>query len=271
MLNLALGSLYSALFPSDCRFCKSPLSNISRLPVCNACLQAIEPITAPRCGACGDLLPAGFHSAERLCPDCTFQAPAFEKAVAYGAYVGGMRELIHLLKYERIRPAASVLGRMLAEAVETLSLTGEITVVPVPLHASKLSQRGFNQSELIARAALPHLHKEERATFALEPVAMKRRRETPSQVGMTRDQRAENLRGAFSVALPTLVRDRQVLLVDDVLTTGATVSECTRVLRRAGAKRVWVATVARAVRVTDSFAVAEDLVSKTPLGMAAHG
>lgn len=214
-------------------------------------------------------MPAGFPSSEHLCPECAFEVPGYERAVAYGSYTGGLRELIHLLKYEQIRPAANVLGRMLADAARTLELIGEVTVIPVPLHASKLKLRGFNQSELIARAALPLLQRQGETAYTLEAVAMKRRRETPSQVGMTRDQRAENLRGAFAVTVPAMVRDKQVLLADDVLTTGATVNECTRVLKRAGAKRVWVATVARAVRVADTHASAEHELG-VPQAMVAH-
>ena len=100
---------------------------------------------------------------------------------------------------------------------------------------------------------------------------MKRRRDTPSQVGMTREERAENLRGAFGVTSRSRIRNQQVLLVDDVLTTGATVSECTRVLRRAGAKQVWVATVARAVRVSATFAEARDFNQQASLAIAARG
>ena len=159
---------------------------------------------------------------------------------------------------------------MLSEAIGALELSGDITVIPVPLHASKLRQRGFNQSELIANESLRHLSKYPDAKFAMEIAAMKRRRDTPSQVGMTREARAENLRGAFAITSRALVRDKQVLLIDDVLTTGATVSECTRVLRRAGAQRVWVATVARAVRVTDTFAVGEGNSQEVPLAIAAH-
>jgi ComF family protein len=216
------------------------------------------------------LLPIGFQTSENLCPECAFEAPGFERAVAYGAYTSGLRELIHLLKYEQIRPAASVLGRMLAEAAASLELHGEVTVIPVPLHGSKLKQRGFNQSDLIARAAVPLLQQQGSATYTLESVAMRRRRETPSQVGMSRSERAENLRGAFAVTVPAMVRDKQVLLVDDVLTTGATVNECTRVLKRAGASRVWVATVARAVRLTDTYASAEVELG-APQAMVAHG
>lgn len=270
MLNTTLGSFYSALFPSDCRLCQTPLVTISRLPVCEACVNCIEPLPSDLCRACGDLLPIGFQSGEGLCPECAFEAPSFERAVAYGAYTSGLRELIHLLKYEQIRPAAGVLGRMLADAAQQLGLEGDVTVIPVPLHASKLKARGFNQSDLIARAALPHLQRQGAASYSYEAVAMKRRRETPSQVGMSREQRAENLRGAFAVTVPAKVRDKQVLLIDDVLTTGATVQECTRVLKRAGAQRVWVATVARAVRVTDTFAKAEH-EHTVPLAMVAHG
>ncbi len=224
-----------------------------------------------RCRACGDLIPAGFQDTRSLCPDCAFEAPPFDRAVAYGPYTNGLRELVHLLKYEQIKPAAKVLGRMLAEAAEVLELKGEITVIPVPLHASKLRQRGFNQSELIAKEALRHLHKHPDANFTLEVAVMKRRRDTPSQVGMTREERAENLRGAFGVTTRTRVRDKQILLVDDVLTTGATVTECTRVLRRAGARRVWVATVARAVRVTSTFAEGKEVSQQAPLAIAARG
>ena len=216
------------------------------------------------------MLPVSFHHSQNLCPECAFETPVYERAAAYGAYTSGMRELIHLLKYEQIRPAANVLGRMLADAAATLELKGEITVIPVPLHASKLKQRGFNQSDLIARAALPLLQKQGSAAYTLESVAMKRRRETPSQVGMTRSERAENLRGAFAVTVPAMVRDKKVLLVDDVLTTGATVNECTRVLKRAGALHVWVATVARAVRLTDTYASAEHELGG-PQAMVAHG
>jgi ComF family protein len=178
--------------------------------------------------------------------------------VAYGSYDGGLRDLIHLLKYQQVRPAAAVLGRMLAETitgVETTLLPGLIAVVSVPLHVRKRAQRGFNQSELIARAALKQLGRPER--FQMLIGVLVRRRETASQIGLTRHQRRENLRGAFAVADPQRLAKRNVLLVDDVFTTGTTVSECARVLRRAGANRVWVATVARTLKVSEIFAVPE--------------
>jgi ComF family protein len=160
-----------------------------------------------------------------------------------------LRELIHLLKYEQVRPAANVLGRMLAEAIEDLRpwFAGKPVVVPVPLHARKLRQRGFNQAELIARAATKLMPVECRLTLC--PEVLQRCRETQSQIGLSRHQRRENMRGAFAVVKAEPIAGREILLVDDVFTTGTTVSECARMLRRAGASKVFVATVARTLKV----------------------
>lgn len=212
------------------------------------------------CSVCGEALlsPAFMDRDEPKCGLCQRLHPPFERAVAYGSYDGGLRDLIHLLKYQQVRPAAAVLGRMLVEAITGIEDTipaGRISVVPVPLHERKRAQRGFNQSELIARAALNQLARPER--FHLLTGALVRRRETESQIGLTRHQRRENLRGAFAVADPEQIGTFNVLLVDDVFTTGTTASECARVLRRAGANRVWIATVARTLKVSEIFAVPE--------------
>lgn len=186
---------------------------------------------APRCGLCRRI------------------EPPFARAVAYGSYDGGLRELIHLLKYAGVKPAAKVLGRMLAEAIADLDidfLTAPISVVPVPLHRARFRQRKFNHAELIARNALKLIAAPQ--SFHLRADALERKRETQSQTGLTRHQRRDNVRGAFGVARPEFVKGHEVLLVDDVYTTGATVAECARVLRRAGATKVWVATVARTLK-----------------------
>ena len=119
-------------------------------------------------------------------------------------------------------------------------------LIPVPLHSSKLRSRRFNQSELIAEAALKG--NLDLRLLKLRPQLLKRVRATESQTGLTREQRRENIRGAFAVTLKDEVRARDILVVDDVLTTGTTVGECARVLRNAGAARVWIATVARVMR-----------------------
>ncbi len=246
-------SLFSVLFPSDCRLCGLPLTGISSLPVCQDCLSALHPIAGSVCELCGErLFSAYIAEGETRCGLCQRIRPPFVRALAYGAYEGGLRDLIHLLKYEGVRPAASVLGRMLAEAITVLEpefTTQSVAVIPVPLYRGKLLQRGFNQAKLIARAALKCLGPDDR--FILCTGVLERTRETASQIGLTRHQRRENLRGAFAVARPEQIASRDVLLLDDVVTTGATVSECARVLRRAGAQNVWVATVARTLKANE--------------------
>ncbi len=197
------------------------------------------------------------------CPLCRRVDPPFERAVAYGSYDGELRDLIHLLKFQQVHPAAAVLGRMLAGTIANLERgmpVGKIAVVPVPLYKRKQAQRGFNQAETIARLALKELSRPQR--FELCTGTLLRRRETASQIGLTSHERRENMRGAFAVSDATVVvkRDilkRDILLIDDVVTTGTTVSECARVLLRAGAARVWVATVARTLKISDRMLVPE--------------
>jgi ComF family protein len=234
----------------------------------------MRPIACGVCSLCGEGLVGPYawtnEEGELRCGLCQRVTPPFSKATAYGSYDGGLRELIHLLKYQQVRPASNVLGRMLAEAIATLfpSFDGrELLVIPVPLHAQKLRQRGFNQSELIARAALKILGCGRQCEWS--PGILERQRETASQIGLSRHQRRENMRGAFRVLQPEKVREREILLVDDVYTTGTTASECARVLRKAGATEVWVATVARTLKAEVQGAVPLEEEEKR-LAMAAR-
>jgi ComF family protein len=268
--SLASG-LFAAFFPSDCRLCNSPLLNISRLPVCDQCLDGLQPVGSPLCGICGERLLTPYAiAADGSAPSCGLcrrAVPPFARAVAYGSYEGDLRGLLHLLKYEQVLPAANVLGLMLRNAVERLELqSSETLVVPVPLHSSKLRQRGYNQAELIARAALRQWDGVPNLKLAAK--TLRRTRPTASQTGLTRHQRRENLRGAFLVNRPERIKGREILLVDDVFTTGTTVSECTRILLRAGASKVYVATVARTMKLaTGGISAAMD--ESRALGMAA--
>jgi len=215
----------------------------------------MRPIAGGVCAICGERLFSPYAVAaapgEPRCGLCRRIEPVFARATAYGSYESGLRELIHLLKYGGVRPAANVLGRMLAEAVTVLEPefpADSVVLVPVPLHRTKLRQRGFNQAELIAQAAMKI--NPARGCLHLCAGVLERKRETASQIGLTSHQRRENLRGAFGAVQPELVKGRHVLVVDDVFTTGATASECARVLRRAGATKVWVATVARTLKIS---------------------
>lgn len=272
-VTAAADGLFAVLFPSSCRFCATPLTRISRVPVCEACLDKIKAIDGPVCASCGERVPAlrpSDHDDRLLCMACTQAEPAFTRAAAYGSYDEGMRELIHLLKYDHVRPAANLLGRMLSEVIVALApgFGTDPVVIPVPLHKTKYRERGFNQSEEIARAAL----KLRPAGLCVKPnvSALVRQKNTTSQTGLTPAQRRDNMRGAFAVMRPDDIRGRDVLLVDDVMTTGTTVSECARTLCRAGAERVFVATVARVLKPEVARVVINSDEEVRPYTMAAH-
>ncbi len=241
----AAESLFSVLFPSDCRLCESPLTAISALPVCRPCLERVVPLSGTLCAFCGEKLISVYLEADPRCGLCRRVPPPFQKAVAYGAYEGSLRDLIHLLKYQHVKPVAPLLARFLQQSLAETPLPAETLVLAVPLAKTKRRDRGFNQAEEIARA---FVRRQRSNGIELNTSSLVRIRDTASQTGLTRHQRRLNLRGAFAVTQPQRIRGRSILLVDDVMTTGTTASECTRVLLRAGAKQVFVATVARAIK-----------------------
>jgi ComF family protein len=173
------------------------------------------------------------------CSLCRLGLNRFDAAYSFGAYEGVLRKLIHLFKYNGLRPLAGPLGAKLALALPS----GERfdVIVPAPLHWRRWLQRGFNQSHLLAL--------ELRRRMNLPVVrALSRRKMTRSQAGLTRAGRRLNVAGAFRVRRADAIRDRQVLLVDDVMTTGATANACAAALKRAAARRVTLLTLARADR-----------------------
>jgi ComF family protein len=253
VLRSTMDSLSCALIPAACSLCESPLPRLSSVPICDACWVEVRSELESGCVRCGDALdfPAG-SSGKGLCRTCRLVPPPFERAVAYGLYQGRMRDVIHAFKYERLHPAAKGMGLLLAEAIAQLAedAPGEMLVVPVPLHRSKSKERGFNQARALADQALRclrQLHPTWRLTLA--PTTLLRLRATQSQAGLSPHARRANVMGAFSVADPAGVEGKHILLVDDILTTGATVRSATKALLKAGAATVWVATLARARRV----------------------
>ncbi len=209
------------------------------------------------CGCCGEALDmeglrfvgARVPAEGLLCAECRRVPPEFARAVAYGLYEDELREMVHLLKYERVRGVARPLGSKLAAAMAMLHgvAAKELLVVPVPLFPAKERARGYNQAELMAKVAVREL-KETRPEWGLRLASdvLRRVKDTESQFSLTPRQRRVNLRGAFAVAEGAPIVGREVMLVDDIYTTGATARECARVLRRAGAVKVWVATATRA-------------------------
>ncbi|MGD0859572.1 MAG: double zinc ribbon domain-containing protein [Terracidiphilus sp.] len=250
-----MDALGCALFPAFCALCGSPLPQFSYVPICDVCWTEFPVQSGPLCARCGDTLAAPAQASSptpaALCRACRLAPPPFVRAVAFGVYEGRMREAIQALKYGRLHPAARGLGRMLAQAIAQLAAEApaEMLVIPVPLHRTKYAERGFNQARSLAVYALETLrktHPEWRLTLA--PSTLMRLRATESQAGLTPRQRRLNVRAAFSVSDPAAVDSRHILLIDDILTTGATARAAALALVRAGAASVWVATLARARR-----------------------
>ena len=246
-----VGFVSCAGLPACCTVCNSLLSQFSETPVCDACWSEVGSEREHCCARCGEDLftPASDASGRSECRVCRMAPPFFVRAVSYGVYEGSMRGVIHAMKYERIGPLAKELGRRLAEAIELLGTDVPMLVVPVPLHRSRVSQRGFNQARELAVEALKVLAVR-RPEWELElsgPTLM-RQRATESMAGLTPRQRRLNLRGAFVVLDPGKIRGRHVLLVDDIYTSGATARGCSKTLIEAGAASVRVVTLARAQR-----------------------
>ncbi len=233
---------FNLVFPEDCRVCESPLKNISRIPVCDKCLHAPEPLVAEHfCSQCSTpFLNSAPLDSEGRCRLCRAGLTGFQRAWSFGEYDGALRKLIHLFKYKRVEPLAQPLGVMLSRALPRQFEFD--AVVPMPLHWLRLWRRGFNQSESLARVL------SERTGIPVVAGALTRRKSTAAQAGLTGAQRRLNVSGAFAVKRRHLIENRRVLLVDDVLTTGATAASCAAALRRAGAREVSVLTLARVDR-----------------------
>jgi len=254
------------VFPPRCLVCR----RFGSEALCAQCAAAVEPITPPLCHRCG--IP--FDPRARggpLCSSCR-QAPRlpFVLGRSAAAYEGPLRKAVHRLKYDGKRVLGSVLGEMLAQVMldgsgggapgaTSETEAGRIDdqsqaaappripfakvslIVPVPLHPVRTRERGFNQAELLCG----RLSQRTGAPIAIH--CLERVRLHPPQVAVPTSQRRANVRGAFAVTDPAAVSDRAVLVFDDVWTTGATLLECARVLRQAGASAVYLLSLCRAV------------------------
>ncbi|MGA8530637.1 MAG: ComF family protein [Acidobacteriaceae bacterium] len=256
----ALDSISAVLFPSDCRVCGLPLARFSFLPICQSCWHDLPAQTVPLCIRCGEALTFDLPGQdEALCRPCRTTPPDFERAVAHGVYRGTLRSLLHLLKYDGLQPLAHQLGILLADQIlEIPGLPQNLSVVPVPLYRSKRRERGFNQAEHLARAAMRVVRRRRPdMRVQIEAGLLERQRATESQAGLTPHQRRANVRGAFFVPRRKAVEGRNILLIDDIYTTGATARACATAFKRAGAARIWVATIARAQKEFVTATVAE--------------
>src|SRR5216684_2061477 len=212
-------ALVSVFFPSGCRICDTLLTSASRVPLCEECLSSFKRVPNIVCEVCGRPLPglARKEGEPLLCPACQNRTYAFDRARRFA---------------ERLAEVVNAEGDTLAADV----------VVPVPLHRERERERGYNQAALLSKPLarklrLPH-----------QAVLLVRTRARPDKQVLSLEERWESVRGAFATRPGSQVDNLRVLLVDDVLTTGATLDACARALREAGAKSVTGLTIARAVR-----------------------
>lgn len=229
--------LLDLLLPRTCPGCGALLREPSAVGLCRHCLLGIIPIVPPFCPRCA-LPHATEGGVNHLCERCLRDPPPFTVVHAVGLFDEELRQLVHSFKYDGKFQLDQALGQLLVEALPAAS-TFDL-LVPVPLHPSRLRERSYNQALLLARVLARRTGKE------VLPRLLRRIRATPPQQGLTAEARRRNLKGAF--ALRVKLDGQRVLLVDDVLTTGATVRECSRVLRDGGAAEVQVAVLARAGR-----------------------
>ena len=271
-----LQSLKLALFPPKCNVCKAffrvpqndPDFKTRRVPshgggdgsglsetfkqmmaphLCSSCISDFLVIESPLCPQCGVMF-AGRSGGDHLCGDCIKRSNKFTQARSAGMYNGSLLALVHRFKYHGRSELARPLGELLLHTYAQHWEPGIIDwVVPVPLHPRKLRRRGFNQSYLLVAKWTRYLSSQNGGhRVEIKPDILRRVRWTAPQTGLARGERQNNIKDAFGLADGVHVGNRSVLLVDDVYTTGATVTECARVLLTGGADRVDVLTLARA-------------------------
>jgi ComF family protein len=236
-----LRAFLDILFPPLCHACRAFIAEPTPMHLCADCRMLIVPIGSPFCPICG--VPfATEGGSNHPCGACLTNRRPFSAARAAVRFDGPVQDLIHRCKYGKKVHLAKPLALLMAESLTTfVSDAVPDCLVPVPLHGKRLRQRGFNQAQQLAgflakRWQLPH-----------SVDNLRRIRWTEPQTGLAAVDRQRNIRDAFAVRDPGRFKDKRLLLVDDVYTTGSTAAECARTLRHAGASSVMVITVARAV------------------------
>ncbi|HEU5182111.1 MAG TPA: ComF family protein [Candidatus Polarisedimenticolia bacterium] len=238
-----LAPLAAALLPADCLVCRGPLPAIQEGGVCPPCWRSFRRLEGPCCRRCGEPVFAFEHPSPTpayLCGECRHRDRPFDRCRSSGIYEGSLRDAIHRVKFDGERALGRRLGRWMFR-----SLAGETAevdwIAPVPLHPRRVRERGFNQSELLSLAVA------EASGVPHAPRLLLKTTPTRSQTTLGKRDRRRNLRGTFALGPGAAVLGKRILLVDDIFTTGCTIEECARVLRRGGARGVRVVTLARTV------------------------
>lgn len=233
-----LNVLLDVFLPPICHICRSFISNAATIHICTTCRDRLPLVSSPFCTTCG--IPFAGTGGNHRCGACLTHPPHFDSARAHFLYEGPIRDLIHSFKYNQKTHLHSPLALLTLEGISAfLADQNPHIIIPVPLHRSRLRQRGFNQAVLLGRILSRQL------LIPMIPDALIRARPTEPQINLKATERRANVQGAFLVARPASVVDKRILLLDDVMTTGSTIDECAKELKKAGADLVIAATVAR--------------------------
>lgn len=228
--------------PADCAACGMPLTTDPVPLFCKTCWDSIVPLRLVRCSQCDRPLPSPValtYSPTHRCHHCTVRPPAYRKAWTLYPYLPPLQDAICLFKYRGKVSLAKPLGRLMLDMLPPV-LDADL-VIPVPLHPTRLREREFNQSLLLADQVAKYIH------LPLSFTNLVRTTQSEPQSTLSRKERMKNLRRAFAVRHPSLIAQKRILLIDDVFTTGTTVNECAKVLRKAGAEEIFVLTLARTI------------------------
>lgn len=228
------------LLPADCAVCRAPLADDPTPHFCSGCWSTIVLPSHSRCARCDRPFAspvATVYSPTHVCHSCALRPPSFTRAWTLYPYQSPLRDAICLFKYRGIVSLATPLARLMINQLPALDSID--LLMPVPLHAGRLREREFNQSLLLADRIGRHL------CLPVSCADLIRAVPSPAQTTLSRKERLKNLRGAFTVTRPESIAGKRILLIDDVFTTGATVNECAKTLRKAGSGDVFALTLGR--------------------------
>lgn len=220
------------LLPPHCPICHARLQD--EFLLCGPCFSGLKFINNHICSLCGREILSG-----KMCGECLRKSPKFDKCLSVFQYNTTIKSLILPFKHADHQELAPLFVKWLILKGKPLIEECDV-LIPVPLHARRLFKRKYNQSALLAQKLAQHFKKE------YQPLVLKRKRNTPSQGHLNKQKRQENIRGAFYVATPEKIQGKKILLIDDVYTTGATLNECAKVLKKAKVQKVYCLTLCRA-------------------------
>ena len=241
-LKTLLCSIRDCLFPKICDYCGLPFEDGLSNVLCSSCFLSIRPYQEPVCSRCGEpLVPGAFAGATLLrCSDCGEGEYFLDGVRAYGDYAGALRIAHHAFKFEGMEHLGPVMAECMARKIPESFTAGEVVFCPVPLSPERERERGFNPAQLLSR----HL-----STLKGLPVKelLRKIKSIPPQMSLTREERLRNPEGAYEI-ISSIPMPLGVVLVDDVFTTGATLEECAKVLKRSGAQSVFAVVWGRTPR-----------------------